>query len=83
MVSGALPLTWRLLFAVNVLPPEGQGWPFRAREQELTFVAFQETVVDPPDTTRAGEAEMVTVGWRTVTVVLLVVEPLGPAQVML
>lgn len=62
MVSGELPVTWRLLFAVNVLPLAGQGWPFRVSEQELTFVAFQETVVDPPDTTRAGEAVMVTVG---------------------
>ena len=48
-----------------------QRTPFLVMVQEFTLVAFQETVVAPPERTREGAALIVTVGGgETVTVTM-------------
>ena len=82
LLSVALPCTTRLAFAVSVTPLGFQGVPFFSREHEFTFVASQETVVEPPYGTRFGEAEIVTLGSMTVTDADFAGDgPAGPTQV--
>lgn len=78
MVSGVEPETTREALA-------GSGpchaAPFLVMVQEFTLVAFHDTVVVPPLTTRSGTAVIETVGVRTVTVTMFeLAEPPGPVH---
>ena len=80
MVSVAEPDTVRFTSAVRLF---FQDEAFLAMEQEFTFVAFQETVTEPPAGTRWGLALIVTLGESTVTVVCAGADvPEDPEQVI-